>query len=156
MSGLFGKLFQLGHVVPDVDPAMAEWRAAGIEDWTVVRDFPVLEWRYRDEVVTIPIDVAIAWSGDVQIELIAPRDDTPSMYHEFLESNPAGGLQHFGYRPDNYQAALRDATASGWTYWMGGLVDASRAFCYLRPPADCPGLLPAEISGPSTTDPTSG
>lgn len=148
MSRLFGDLFQLGHVVPAVDPAIERWRAAGIDDWTVVRDFSVLEWRYLGEEVALPIDVALAWSGTVQIELIAPLDATPSMYQEFLAVQPAGGLQHYGFRPADYDAAMRAAEAEGWTPWLGGRVDETRAFYYLRPPAGSVGLLPAEISGP--------
>lgn len=147
MSRLFGELFQLGHVVPAVDAAMEAWRAAGIEDWTVVRDFPVLQWHYHGEPVRLPIDVALAWSGNVQIELIAQLDATPSMYREFLLRHPEGGLQHYGYRPADYDVALAAAEAAGWTQWLGGLVEANRPFCYLKPPAGSRGLLPAEISG---------
>jgi hypothetical protein len=150
MSTLFGDLFQLGHVVPDVDTALAHWHRAGVVDWQIVRDFPVLEWRYEDQVTEIPIDVALAWSGQVQIELIAPRDRTPSMYREFLELRPAGGLQHYGYRPTDYQRALDAARAAGWQVWLGGLVEPDRPFCYLRPPADSGQLLVAEISGRTT------
>jgi hypothetical protein len=153
MSHLFGELFQLGHVVPDVDSAMEDWRRAGLDDWQVVRDFPVLQWRYQDQVTTIPIDVALAWSGPVQIELIAPRDRTPSMYREFLDQRPAGGLQHYGYRPVDYQRALDAARTAGWQVWLGGLVSADRAFCYLRPPPDSGRLLVAEISGPVVSNP---
>jgi hypothetical protein len=146
MSGLFGALFQLGHVVPVVDPAIEAWKRAGIEEWQIIRDYPVLEWRYRDTVVEIPIDVAIAWSGSVQIELIAPRDRAPSMYREFLDVHPEGGLQHYGYRPADYRQALDAARAAGWTWWMGGLVAADRPFAYLRPPPGAGYVLPAEIS----------
>lgn len=147
MSGLFGKLFQLGHVVPAIEPAMASWRIAGVEDWQVLRDFPVHEWHYRGVKTSVPIDLALAWSGDVQIELIAPRDDAPSMYQEFLAQHPEGGLQHYGFRPEDYEATLAKALARGWTPWLGGLVEPGRPFCYLRPPATSRGLLPAEISG---------
>jgi NADPH2:quinone reductase len=147
MSELFGSLFQLGHVVPAIDPAVQVWKRAGVLEWQIVRDYPVLEWRYRNAVVEIPIDVAIAWSGSVQIELIAPRDSTPSMYREYLALHPAGGLQHFGYRPEDYNVALERALAAGWTYWLGGRVDAKLAFAYLRPPDESSLVLPAEISG---------
>lgn len=146
MSRMFGELFQLGHVVPAVDGAMEAWRAAGIEDWTVVRDFPVLQWYYHGEPVQLPIDVALAWSGNVQIELIAQLDETPSMYQEFLTLHPEGGLQHYGYRPADYDVALATAKAAGWTPWLGGLVEADRPFCYLEPPKGSRGLMPAEIS----------
>lgn len=147
MSRMFGELFQLGHVVPAVDAAMEAWKVAGIEEWTVVRDFPVMQWYYHGDPVKLPIDVALAWSGNVQIELIAQLDETPSMYREFLTLQPEGGLQHYGYRPADYDAALATAQAAGWTPWLGGLVEADRPFCYLKPPPGSRGLLPAEISG---------
>jgi hypothetical protein len=147
MSGLFGELFQLGHVVPSIDEGMRAWDRAGLTEWQVLRDYPVLEWRYHDQRVEIPIDVALAWSGSVQIELIAPRDRSPSMYREFLDMHPQGGLQHFGYRPADYDVALAQALAAGWTWWLGGLVAPSRPFAYLRPPPGSAVILPAEISG---------
>lgn len=142
---LFGELFQLGHVVPQVAAAVDEWAATGIGPWQVIEDYPVEAWWYGGERVQIPIDVALAWSGAVQIELIAPRDQTPSMYREFLAGQPQGGLQHLGFRCPDYPASLAAALRTGWTEWLSGRVDATIEFCYLRPP---PGsrLLPVEIS----------
>jgi NADPH:quinone reductase len=142
---MFGELFQLGHVVPDVRAAMEEWAATGIGPWQVIEDFPVEAWWYRGARTQIPIDVALAWSGPVQIELIAPRDHTPSMYREFLAERPSGGLQHFGFRCPDYAASLAAALRVGWTEWLSGRVDPTIEFCYLRPPAGS-GLLPVEIS----------
>jgi len=142
---MFGELFQLGHVVPDVRSAVAGWAVMGIESWQVIEDYPVEAWWYRGARTQIPIDVALAWSGPVQIELIAPRDQTPSMYREFLAEQPGGGLQHFGFRCVDYQASLDAALRAGWTEWLSGRVDANLEFCYLRPPAGS-GLLPVEIS----------
>ena len=70
------------------------------------------------------------------------------MYREYLDLHPAGGLQHFGYRPADYNIALERALAAGWTWWLGGRVNETVRFAYLRPPAECSGLVfPAEISG---------
>jgi NADPH:quinone reductase len=142
---MFGELFQLGHVVPDVAAGVDEWTAIGIGPWRIVTDYPVEKWVYRGARVKIPIDVALAWSGGVQIELIAPRDRAPSMYREFLAANPQGGLQHLGYRSADYQASLGAGLAAGWTVWLSGLVNGGTPFCYLRPP---PGsrLMPVEVS----------
>jgi hypothetical protein len=145
MQQMFGELFQLGHVVPDVRAAIDEWAATGIGPWQVIEDYPVESWRYRGARTEIPIDVALAWSGTVQIELIAPRNEAPSMYREFLAERPGGGLQHYGFRCPDYPTSLAAALRAGWTEWLSGRVDATIEFCYLRPPAGS-GLLPVEIS----------
>ena len=143
---MFGELFQLGHVVPAVIPAVAQWAVTGIGPWQILEDYPVEAWSYRGARVQIPIDVALAWSGGVQIELIAPRDDSPSMYQEFLGDCPQGGLQHLGFRCSDFRQSRNAGLSAGWTVWLEGLVSGGRPFCYLRPPAGSTGLLPVELS----------
>jgi hypothetical protein len=144
---MFGELFQLGHVVPDLPVAVAAWEATGIGPFDVIHDYPVAQWRTGDgAVVDVHVDVALAWSGDVQIELIAPND-AACMYTEYLAAVPAGGLQHYGYRVDHLDDALATATERGWQVWLEGTLTTGRRFCYLRPPADLALLLPVEISG---------
>ena len=133
MSRFFGDLFQLGHVVPDLDSAVRDWLAAGVGPWDVIRDFPVEAW-WHEGVRTDPhIDVALAWSGDTQIELICQTDRAPSMYRDFLAEHPRGGFQHVGYRCPDYDRALADGLQAGYTMWMHGLV-SGRPFAYLAPP----------------------
>lgn len=144
---MFGDLFQLGHVVPDLGPAMAAWEAAGVGPFQVVEDFPVAEWRSPAGVVEIHVDVALAWSGAIQVELIEPHGD-PCMYTEFLAACPAGGLQHFGRRVDDYGASRATALGAGWRMWLEGTLTDGREFCYLRPPAALVGALPVEIAAP--------
>lgn len=144
---MFGDLYQLGHVVPDLAPATATWEATGVGPFEVIGDFPVVEWRTPDGVVQVHVDVALAWSGGIQIELIVPSGD-PCMYTEFLAAVPGGGLQHFGRRVDDFVASRRAAIAAGWRMWLEGTLTDGREFCYLQPPATLPGVLPVELASP--------
>jgi hypothetical protein len=51
------------------------------------------------------LSVTLANSGDVQIELIQQRCQTPSMYREFLAAGREG-LQHWSSWPEDYEACL--------------------------------------------------
>ena len=61
------------------------------------------------------MSVALANSGDLQIELIQQRNDAPSMYKEFLDSGREG-LQHMSYWTRDYQAPLRPRAVA----WLQG------------------------------------
>lgn len=133
MSRFFGDLFQLGHVVPDLDGAIGEWIAAGVGPWDLIRSFPVDAWWHDGEPTEPQIDVALAWSGDTQIELICQTNRAPSMYVDFLDAHPNGGFQHVGYRCPDYDRAVDNGLQAGYTMWMHGLV-SGRPFAYLKPP----------------------
>ena len=49
------------------------------------------------------VSIALANSGDLQIELIQQRNDAPSMYRDFLNAGREG-LQHMSYWTKSYQA----------------------------------------------------
>lgn len=105
-----GELLQLGHVVPDLDAAIDGWLARGVGPFFLMRGVD-LRHTVAGAEVTVGIDVALAYSGAVQIELIARRDETPSVYAAFLDAHPAGGLHHLGFLSDAYDAALEPARA---------------------------------------------
>jgi hypothetical protein len=113
MSALFGKVCQNGYVVRDIDAAMRFW----IEKLRVGPFFYVpsvkIDWfRYRGMDSPLEMSVALANSGDLQIELIQQRNDAPSMYLDFLARH-GEGLQHMSYWSMDYQALYDRAVAAG-------------------------------------------
>jgi hypothetical protein len=113
MSTLFGKVCQNGYVVRDIDAAMRFW----IEKLRVGPFFYVpsvkIDWfRYRGMDSPLEMSVALANSGDLQIELIQQRNDAPSMYLDFLARH-GEGLQHMSYWSMDYQALYDRAVAAG-------------------------------------------
>ena len=105
MSTLFGAAIQQGYVVPDIEAAMRHWIARGIGP------FFIEHLRGIDAVIDgapakLELKAAFAYSGDQQIEVIAPLDGKPSIYTEFLRDNPRGGLQHLAFWCDNIATTL--------------------------------------------------
>lgn len=131
MSRLFGDFRQIGIVVRDIDAAMKHWvEVCGIGPWFYVDQLPLTEFGYRGERHDdIHISIALANSGDVQLELIQQRCDTPSMYRDFVAAGHEG-MQHWSSWPKDYDARLTYAVSNG--YEIGQQGDSVRGrFVYL-------------------------
>ena len=121
MSRLFGSMRQVGIVVRDIEAAMKHWvEVCGVGPWfytdrLVVTAFTYNGKRYDD----VHLSIALANSGDVQLELIQQRCDTPTMYKEFLAAGREG-MQHWSSWPVDYQATLERALAAGYTVGQAG------------------------------------
>jgi hypothetical protein len=63
--------------------------AAGVGPWYVIRRLRQ-HALYRGEPCTVTTSIALAYSGDLQLEVIHQDDDTPSIYTEFLASGREG------------------------------------------------------------------
>ena len=102
MSRIVGPIRQVGHVVRNVDSAMAYWTGTlGIGPFYVLRETRMTNFHYRGRPSPdIIVSLAFAQSGDVQIELIEQHNDVPSAYREFLSAGREG-MQHLSPWFDN-------------------------------------------------------
>ena len=133
MSRIFGPMRQVGIAVRDVEKAMKHWvEVCGVGPWFYAERLPLFNYRYKGKPQDTPhLSIALANSGDIQLELIQQRCATPSMYHEFLARNPQGGLQHWSSWPEDYDAIYDRALANGYSVGQEG--DAPRGrFVYFR------------------------
>ena len=90
MSRIFGAVAQNGYVVRDIRAAMDHWiNVMGVGPWFYIDRVKTDYFRHRGKDSGLEMSVALANSGDLQIELIQQRNDAPSMYKEFLDSGRA-------------------------------------------------------------------
>lgn len=129
---MIGEIFQLGYLVPALEPAMAGWtRAHGVGPFFVlpVREFSAL-WVDGEIAENFHIidSVALSYAGDIQIELIVPTA-APSTYRRFLDAGRTG-LHHLGVASHDYDADRAAALARGATIETEGHSPLTR-FAYL-------------------------
>ena len=114
---------QFCWLVPDLDAAMATWtRNAGVGPFfrfdKVTYDNP----RYRGKPSgNADISAAIAQAGEVQVELVCPNDNQPSIWRE----GPVGGksgLHHAALYCRDYDATLDAYTKAGSELIFSGLM----------------------------------
>lgn len=132
MFANYGPIRQLGYVVHDIEAAMAVWAdKLRIGPWFYNIRLPLDEYRFRGvDHDGMDMSYALANSGDMQIELIQQRCNTPSLYREFLDRH-GEGLQHVCVWPDDYDAVYTLAEASGLIPAQEGRVAAIR-FAYFE------------------------
>jgi hypothetical protein len=137
-----GPIRQIGYVVRDLDAALANWIALGVGPWFVVRAH-TQQVIYRGEPCEVTISIALANSGELQVELIHQHGDTPSIFTEFLDSGREG-FHQLAWWTEDLDAAVAGAEAAGWpVVWRD---DASAAgpstrFAYVEPPAGGPATI---------------
>ena len=105
MSKLFGPVVQQGCVVPNIDQAMRHWLARGIGPFYIEKHIsPSCE--INGEKAEVDISAAFAYSGYQQIEVIVQHNDAPTIYKQYLDKHPEGGLQHLAVWCDNIEEKL--------------------------------------------------
>jgi glyoxalase/bleomycin resistance protein/dioxygenase superfamily protein len=92
MSRLFGEMRQIAFVVRDLDGALRHWsERLGVGPFYMMRDLVPDGYRYREKPAPAPkITLALGFSGEFQVELIAQHDDHPSAYRDFLVAGREG------------------------------------------------------------------
>jgi Glyoxalase/Bleomycin resistance protein/Dioxygenase superfamily len=145
MSRIFGAACQNGYFVRDIRAAMNHWvNVMGVGPWYYIDKVKTDYFRHRGQDSAMEMSVALANSGDLQIELIQQRNDAPSMYKEFLDSGREG-LQHMSYWTRDYQALYDRALSLGYKVGHEGQIGGEKGrFAYFDTQAH-PGTV-VEIS----------
>lgn len=93
LAGL-GSIMQISYVPDDYDSALEYWtKKMGAGPFFHTEGVEVENVKYRGEPSDIQFSMAIGYWGDVQVELIRPDNDAPSMFKDWREKG-LQGVQH--------------------------------------------------------------
>lgn len=128
-----GPITQVAWVGTDLDATEALLSAQfGAGSWTRIPQvrFGPEDCTYRGAPADFTADVSLAYSGELQLELIRPVDGE-SIYTEFLErSGP--GLHHVCFEVDDLAAACARARVAGLEVLQAGsMMGGAMEFAYL-------------------------
>lgn len=134
-SPMPGSIRQIGYIVKDLDVALASWVQLGVGPWYVLRGI-AQRADYRGQPCEVNISIALANSGELQLELIQQHGDTPSIYTEFLAAH-GEGFHQLAYWPTDFDGAVANAQQAGWpVVWSSADADQGGVrYAYLAPPA---------------------
>ena len=118
---------QVCWLVPDLEAAIDTWATtAGVGPFFWFDGVPFEGGRHRGVPAEFPASTAaIAYSGDVQIELVCQEDDAPGVFRDVF---PLGehGLHHLARICDDYEAERDAFVAQGHEVAFEGSVGGSR------------------------------
>ena len=144
-----GQIMQMAYTVKDIRAAIDWWiRDANVGPWFLLESFTGPEQRYRGEPTQADVALAMSFAGHMNIELIQPKDDRPSVYRETIQTR-GYGFHHMAmavedveaerarYHMRGYHTAFSTPVPSGGSvYFMG---DGPGAPCFIE-------LIPATDS----------
>jgi len=131
IAGL-GEVMQLAFVPEDFDAAVKHWtQVMGVGPFFLMEGIHLEGMKYRGEPTDAVFDLALAYWGDLQIELIRPRDDHPSIYTGKF-ADVGGGLHHVCILVDDIEEAYRVCGEQGAEIVIEGSLGDSRVI-YVDP-----------------------
>jgi hypothetical protein len=112
----FRQIRQIAYVVPDIREAARRHSALfGSGPYFLAEGYTGIPHVYRGEPWAMSINSALGQWGDVQIELIQPTDDVPSIFREGQSADAVGPkCHHVCFHPDRLSDAIASFTAQGY------------------------------------------
>ena len=106
-------IMQMAYVVPDIHAAIGEWiRRLNVGPWFLIDNFTGVNPVYRGRPSRAGVKLAMSFAGHMNIELIQPNDDHPSVYKEHIDKH-GHGFHHFGVATADFAAGIKRYEAIG-------------------------------------------
>ena len=104
-------LNQTAFIVPDIEKAVDWWTGTmGVGPFFIFPPLHAVKGDYRGEDRIVEFRAAVAYSGELMIELIEPHG--PSIFQEFADRD-GKGVQHLSAFADDMAAAQAEIEAKG-------------------------------------------
>lgn len=108
----YGDIDQIGYLVQDLDASIDRWiRLMGVGPWTMFRNV-AMAGHYRGVAGVVTMEVALAYQGSVQIELIKVTNNAPSPYRD-AAGRPLLGMHHVAWVVEELDTAVAHAISDG-------------------------------------------
>jgi len=135
MTPRFGPIVQAAYLVSNLADAIEQWSAAlGLPLFYRIDNVPFESMTYRGQAVQFPLSTAIAYSGDLQIELLLSMPEQEAQFPEFFRTGE-GKLHHYQIRTVNIDELLKQKQWRDRTL-LRGKSSAGMEICFVD--ADLP------------------
>jgi hypothetical protein len=123
-----GPIMQIAFVPDDFDAALAHWTGVmGVGPFFLFENMQLADSRFRGAPNECVFSIALAYWGDLQIELIRQENNAPSIYRD--AKGP--GLHHTCVLTADLAAARATAEAQGGTVLVEGSVAPDGGVIYV-------------------------
>lgn len=106
-------IMQMAYIVKDIRQAIEEWIGGlKVGPWFLLDHFSGEHPVYRGQPSRADVAIAMAFAGHMNIELIQPNDDHPSVYKETIDAR-GYGFHHWGLASSDVGADVKRYEAKG-------------------------------------------
>jgi hypothetical protein len=108
-------IIQIAYSVADIEQGMHQYgELLHVGPWFLIGPFVPPKGRYRGLPTKARFSLALAYSGQLQIELIQQHDQEPSVFQETLKARGAHGFHHWGIGARDFDASAAQFRARGY------------------------------------------
>ena len=108
-----GTVMQMAYVPPDFDAALRHWtETMGVGPFFSLEHISLPNCRYEGQPSDIDFSIALAYWGDMQVELVRQHNDAPSIYKRWRDEG-RDGLHHVCIVVDDMAHARKVCAAAG-------------------------------------------
>jgi methylmalonyl-CoA/ethylmalonyl-CoA epimerase len=123
-----GPMMQIAFVPADFDAAIAHWtEVMGVGPFFLIENIALEGMRYLGQPSDCVFTIALAYWGDMQVELIRQENDAPSIY----SGCESGALHHTCVLTDDINQARRIALAASASILVEAKVGDDGAVLYV-------------------------
>jgi hypothetical protein len=135
-------IIQVAYTVDDVQEGMRRYTdLLHIGPWFLIGPFVPAKGFYRGAVTTMNISLAVAFAGEVMVELIEQHDQKPSVYLETLKTRGAHGFHHWAIGARDFDVTVARYKSHGYQEAFSDISPRGVRVVYLDTSRDLPGML---------------
>ncbi len=134
-------VMQMAYVVKDIRRAMQEWiDHLHVGPWFLLDHFSGERPVYRGGPSKTDVAIAMSFAGHMNIELIQPNDNHPSVYKEFIDTR-GYGFHHWGVASADVDADIARYEAMGMEVAFRAGVPTGGDVAYMDTHGRMPGFV---------------
>ena len=134
-------IIQIAYVVPDIHAAMNHWvNKLKVGPWFMLDHFTGTDPVYRGGPSQADVALAMSFAGHMNMELIQPNNDAPSVYRELIDKR-GYGFHHWGVATWNFDRDVKKYRDDGYELAFLARVPSGARIAYMDTSADLPGMV---------------
>jgi Glyoxalase/Bleomycin resistance protein/Dioxygenase superfamily len=134
-------IIQMAYVVTDIQAAMELWISKlKVGPWFLLPSFTGVDPQYRGRPSQADVSLAMSFAGHMNVELIQPTNDAPSVYREVLEAR-GSGFHHWGVATANFELDVERYRAAGHELAFVARVPSGGRVAYMDTTAQLHGFV---------------
>jgi len=134
-------VIQTAYVVKDIRQAIDSWvKDLKVGPWFMIDRFGGQDAQYRGEPSHAESALAMSFAGHMNIELIQPVNDAPSVYWDTIKKR-GYGFHHWGLATSNFDQDLAQYRARGYEVAFFARVPSGGRVAYMDANNDLGGMV---------------
>ncbi len=135
-------IIQIAYTVADIHEGMRHYGdLLRIGPWFLVGPFVPPKGVYRGATTKMQVSLALAFTGQLMIELIEQHDEAPSVFRETLKARGAHGFHHWAIGARDFETTATQYRSRGYQEAFSDLAPMGFRVVYFDTSRDLPGML---------------